>query len=197
MWKSWFEQYAHMVDVLQLRDSLEARMQEHFDAMLTFAQEPKAATAWADRLMGEGGMFASLAAYKTASGASFFFTIAQAKPKAALRRFAAALGAETIEVRHELVGNARRTAVHWLEQLAVPSETFFEAAECLLLLAEAENESWSNNSTGVFSRYSAWDMALSPRLSCRPSTKLTTCADYCAARSPSEGNCRSGFGQEL
>ncbi len=151
MWKSWFEQYAYMVDVQQLREGLDARMQAHFDAMLMFVQESKAATVWADRLMGEGGMFALLAGYKTTSGASLFFAIAQAKPKAALRRFAAALGAATVEDRHELfIGDARRTAVHRLEQLAIPAETFFEAAECLLLLAEAENESWSNNSTGVF-----------------------------------------------
>lgn len=150
MWKSWFEQYSHMVDVQQLREGLEARMQQHFDAMLMFAQESKAAIAWADRLLGQGGMFASLAGYKTASGSSLFFAIAQAKPKVALRRFAAVLGAETVESRHELIGEVRRTAVHRLEQLAIPAETFFEAAECLLLLAEAENESWSNNSAGVF-----------------------------------------------
>jgi len=150
MWKSWFEQYADMVDVLQLREGLGARMRQHFDAMLMFAQESKAATAWADRLMGEGGMFSSLASYNTASGASLFFAVAQAKPKAALRRFSAALGSETVEDRYAFTGDARRTAVHRLEQLAVPAETFFEAAQCLLLLAEAENESWSNNSTGIF-----------------------------------------------
>lgn len=150
MWKSWFDQYADAVDIFELRQGLETRLQQHFDAMLVFAQESKAATAWADRLMGEGGIFASLAGYKTASGASLFFAIAQARPKAALRRFAAALGAETVEGRHEFRGDARRTAVHRLEQLAIPAETFFEAAECLLLMAEAENESWSNNATGVF-----------------------------------------------
>lgn len=150
MWKGWFEQYAHMVDVQKLREGLEPRMREHFDAMLMFVKESQAATAWADRLMGEGGMFSSLAGYKTASDASLFFAVAQAKPKAALRRFAAALGAETVEDREKFIGDARRTAVERLEQLAVPAETFFEAAECLLLLAEAENESWSNNSTGVF-----------------------------------------------
>lgn len=150
MWKSWFEQYAYMVDVLQLRDGLETRMQQHFDAMLMFAQESKAATMWADKLMGEGGMFASLASYNSASGASLFFAIAQAKPKAALRRFAYALECNLVEARQKFSGDARRTAVHRLEQLAVPAETFFEAAECLLLLAEAENENWSNNSTGVF-----------------------------------------------
>ena len=150
MWKSWFDKYSNAVNVLQLREGLEARMQQHFDAMLMFAKESKAATAWADRLLGEGGMFASLAGYNSASGASLFFAVAQANPKAALRRFSAALGRETVEARQEFVGDARRTAVRRLEQLAIPAETFFEAAQCLLLLAEAESESWSNNSTGIF-----------------------------------------------
>lgn len=150
MWKSWFEQYGQMIDVKKLREGLEPRMQEHFDAMLMFVQESKAATAWADHLMGQGGMFASLEGYKKPGDASLFFAIAQAKPKAALRRFATALGAETVGDRQDFKGDARRTAIDRLEQLAVPAETFFEAADCLLLLAESENESWSNNSTGVF-----------------------------------------------
>lgn len=150
MWKSWFEKYSIAIDVLKLRENLGERMQQHFDAMLMFAKESKAATAWADRLLGEGGMFASLAGFATGSDASLFFAVAQAKPKAALRRFAAALGREDAEARREFAGDARRTAIHRLEQLAVPAETFFEATKCLLLLAEAENESWSNNATGTF-----------------------------------------------
>lgn len=150
MWKSWFEKYSIAIDVLKLRENLEERMQQHFDAMLMFAKESKAATAWADRLLGEGGMFASLAGFSTGSDASLFFAVAQAKPKAALRRFAAALGREDVETRREFSGDARRTAIHRLEQLAVPAETFFEATTCLLLLAEAENENWSNNATGTF-----------------------------------------------
>ncbi|WP_186165055.1 hypothetical protein [Burkholderia gladioli] len=150
MWKSWFEKYSIGIDVLKLRENLGERMQQHFDAMLMFAKESKAATAWADRLLGEGGMFASLASFATGSDASLFFAVAQAKPKAALRRFAAALGHEDVEARREFSGDARRTAINRLEQLAVPAETFFEATKCLLLLAEAENESWSNNATGTF-----------------------------------------------
>lgn len=150
MWKSWFEEYSLAVNVFDLRKGLEVRMQQHFDAMLMFARESKAATAWADRLMGEGGMFSSLVSYNTPSGASLFFAIAQARPKAALRLFATALGRSTVENRQKFTGEARRTAVHRLEQLAIPAETFLEAAQCLLLLAEAENESWSNNATGVF-----------------------------------------------
>ena len=150
MWKTWFEKYSLAIDVLKLRENLDKRMQQHFDAMLMFAKESKAATAWADRLLGEGGMFVSLSGFSTDSDTSLFFAVAQAKPKAALRRFAAALGRENVEARREFSGDARRTAVQRLEQLAVPADTFFETAKCLLLLAEAENESWSNNATGTF-----------------------------------------------
>lgn len=150
MWKSWFENYSIGVDPLTLRTCLGERMQEHFDAMLMFVKESKAATVWADKLLGEGGIFASLDGFDTGPDASLFFAVAQAKPKAALRRFAAALGREDTDARREFSGDARRTAVDRLEQLAVPAETFFEAARCLLLLAEAENERWSNNATGTF-----------------------------------------------
>jgi hypothetical protein len=150
MWKSWFDSYSIGVDPLTLRASLGERMQQHFDAMLMFVKESKAATVWADKLLGEGGIFSSLAGFATGSDASLFFAVAQAKPKAALRRFAAALGREDVDARREFSGDARRTAIHRLEQLAVPTETFFEAARCLLLLAEAENERWSNNATSTF-----------------------------------------------
>jgi len=150
MWKSWFEKYSITIDPLKLRESLGERLQQHFDAMLMFAKESRAATAWADKLFSEGGMFASLSGFVTGSDASLFFAVAQAKPKAALRRFAAALGSEDVDARLEFSGDARRTAIHRLEQLAVPAGTFFEAAKCLLLLAEAENERWSNNATGTF-----------------------------------------------
>lgn len=150
MWKSWFDNYSIGVDPLALRASLGERMQQHFDAMLMFVKESKAATIWADKLLGEGGIFASLTSFAAGSDASLFFAVAQAKPKAALRRFAAALGREEVDARREFSGDARRTAIHRLEQLAVPAETFFEAANCLLLLAEAENEKWSNNATGTF-----------------------------------------------
>ena len=150
MWKSWFDRYEKMVDVIKLRAGLNGRPQSHFDAMLSYAKESRAATALAERLLGKDGPFAFLAGFSAAGGASLFFAVAQANPKAALRRLADALGRESIEARKEFQGDGRRTAVHRLEQLAVPRETFFESADCLLLLAEAENEDWSNNSTGVF-----------------------------------------------
>jgi hypothetical protein len=150
MWKSWFDKYSRAVDIGQLRNGLNSGMQQYFDAMLAYATESKAATAWTDHLLGQGGMFASLAGFQSTSNASLFFAVAQANPKVALRRFSAALGAASEEERANFTGEPRRTAIERLEQLAVPAETFQDAAQCLLLLAEAENESWSNNATGVF-----------------------------------------------
>lgn len=150
MWKGWFDRYEKMVDVIKLRAGLNGRAQSHFDAMLTYVKESPAATAMAERLLGKDGPFASLAGFAAAGGSSLFFAVAQANPKAALRRFSDALGRESVEARKQFQGDGRRTAVHRLEQLAVSRDTFFEAADCLLLLAESENESWSNNATGVF-----------------------------------------------
>lgn len=150
MWKGWFDRYEKMVDVIKLRAGLNGLAQGHFDAMLSYAKESRAAIGLAERLLGNDGPFASLAGFAAAGGSSLFFAIAQANPKAALRRFSDALGRESVEARKQFQGDGRRTAVHRLEQLAVSRETFFEAADCLLLLAEAENENWSNNSTGVF-----------------------------------------------
>ncbi|MES2948155.1 MAG: hypothetical protein V4858_06375 [Pseudomonadota bacterium] len=150
MWKGWCESYGKSVSIVAVRDSLADRMLDHFDAMLAYARESKVASGVVEELLGNGGPFATLLGFSSLNGPHLFFAVAQAKPKAALRRLKLALEAETVERRKEFSGEGRRSVIHGLEQLAVPSETFFEATSCLLLLAESENESWSNNATGVF-----------------------------------------------
>ena len=49
-------------------------------------------------------------------------------------------------------GNTRRNLVSALERLCCHSGVFPEAAWCMLLLASAENEGWSNNATGMFAQ---------------------------------------------
>jgi hypothetical protein len=55
-----------------------------------------------------------------------------------------------------LTDDARREIVRALEGLVHKRETFDEAAEGLLLLAEAENERWANNATGLFKSIFLW-----------------------------------------
>ncbi|KAL0630171.1 hypothetical protein Q9L58_010983, partial [Maublancomyces gigas] len=150
MWKGWCETYGRQVGILKVRDSLKDRMLEHFDAMLAYARESKAASKVVDELLSAIGPFESLEGFSASGAPNLFFAVAQASPEAALRRLELALEAETIESRKEFIGNGRRMVIHGLEHLAVPARTFFDATRCLLLLAESENESWSNNATGVF-----------------------------------------------
>ena len=49
-------------------------------------------------------------------------------------------------------GDTRRNLVWGLERLCFHEAFFMESAWCLLLLASAENESWSNNATGMFAQ---------------------------------------------
>lgn len=46
----------------------------------------------------------------------------------------------------------RRDVIWALEGLALYDDLFKPSAKLLLSLAEAENETWSNNATGVFAR---------------------------------------------
>lgn len=41
VWKNWFEQYVHMVDVIPLLEALGVRKLQYFHAMLVFAHEFK------------------------------------------------------------------------------------------------------------------------------------------------------------
>jgi hypothetical protein len=150
MWKGWCETYGKLVDIVKLRESLTDRMLDHFDAMLAYAKESKVASSVVEELLGDGGPFATLAGFSSLGAPNLFFAVAQANPKAALRRLKSALEAETIESRKEFSGDGRRAVIRGLEHLAASTETFFDAVGCLLLLAESENENWSNNATGVF-----------------------------------------------
>lgn len=52
----------------------------------------------------------------------------------------------------EIDGDVRRNLVWALEKLCFHADEFPESAWCLFLLALAENESWSNNATGIFAQ---------------------------------------------
>ncbi|HEX4206858.1 MAG TPA: hypothetical protein VHZ51_22180 [Ktedonobacteraceae bacterium] len=49
-----------------------------------------------------------------------------------------------------IVHQGRRYIIQTLERLAWRKDTFVEAAQLLLRLAEAENQTWGNNATGIW-----------------------------------------------
>jgi hypothetical protein len=83
--------------------------------------------------------------------------LAPGAPRAAMRCIEDALRNGTGEtLATGLKGDPRRALVWTLEDLAFRSEMFESAAAHLLILAEAENESYGNNATGVFLSLFHW-----------------------------------------
>ena len=73
-----------------------------------------------------------------------------ADPDLAARKIALALENSSIEDRLKIAGKARREIVWTLTRLAWRMSSFQDATTTLALLAEAENETWSNNASGEF-----------------------------------------------
>jgi len=87
--------------------------------------------------------------FKSTLGAKFFLALAQASPSAALTRLKATIGNWSKDDLLQFT-TGRREVIYALERIAVWREHFPDAARLLLKLAEAENETWSNNASGVF-----------------------------------------------
>lgn len=103
-----------------------------------------------EEVMGPEGTFRNLATLNTPEGASLFHTLAPVARKASATRLRALMEDESDETLREFM-TGRRSVVFALEMLARNEESFEDAVIVLRKLARAENETWANNATGVFS----------------------------------------------
>jgi hypothetical protein len=71
-------------------------------------------------------------------------------PAATAAFLESSLGSMSLSERQEITGDHRCELVHVLEHLLLRQSSSESALKCLALLAEAENESWANNATGIF-----------------------------------------------
>lgn len=83
--------------------------------------------------------------------------LAPAAPQAALASIERGLEDRAAEELHDSVKErARRSLVGCLEHLALRAEFFLRATRLLFRLAEAENETWGHNATGVVTSLFHW-----------------------------------------
>jgi hypothetical protein len=82
-------------------------------------------------------------------GAKLFESLAEADPASALECLKRIIS-KWDRQKLEKFSTGRREVIWALEKIVVWRELFQEGARILLLLAEAENETWSNNATGIF-----------------------------------------------
>ncbi len=108
-----------------------------------------------EHALSAGGWFPDLRTL--ANTAQYLEILAPAAPSSALRCLERLLGPlQPADLQHELRDDARRSIVWTLEKLALRSGTFVGSARLLLGLAEAKNETWSNNATDVFVELFHW-----------------------------------------
>ena len=124
-------------------------LREWFYEMFKYAAESKVAHAIVEKLLGPQGPFQNDDYVQTSLGARFFLALTEANPKAALVCLRRTIGKWSKE-KLSAFTTGRREVIWSLERIAMWRELFTGAAQLLLALGEAENESYANNASGVF-----------------------------------------------
>ena len=124
-------------------------MRRWFGEMLEYASATPVSKQLVAGFLGPTGLYADAEWLNTKDGARFFFSLCLADPSGALRALERTIGKASHEELLQF-GQGRRDVVWALENMALHGDLFRPAAELLLALAEAENETWSNNASGVF-----------------------------------------------
>jgi len=144
VWEDKFEELIKFLVKLptwQARRALLARLRDIGDE--------KSARYVCEKLLGPDSLFQTLDDLDSDRAAEIFTILAEAHPQSGLRTLERLIGHLP---RDKLLSfkDGRRRVVWALEKLAWLPETFFGAARLLLALAEAENEPYANNATGIW-----------------------------------------------
>lgn len=149
LWTDWWNDFGAANNMIELVPTLSEQMRQWFGEMIEYAHAAPVSKKLVADLLGPTGLYADAEWIKTKAGGRFFFSLSLADPPAALRLLQRIIGKMS---RDELLkfGEGRRDVIWALENMALRGDLFRLSAELLLELAEAENEMWSNNASGVF-----------------------------------------------
>lgn len=114
---------------------------------LDFLPEVKTLT---EDLCGQQGPFGQAEMILSDRGSRLFRSFVEVNPDVTSRSLSRIISSLNHEGLLAVNGDVRRNIVIALERLCFHESCFEESAYSLLLLASAENESWSNNATGHF-----------------------------------------------
>ena len=148
LWKEWWDTYGRTFDLAGFTQDLPSKLSNWFYQMFKYAAESKKALEIVKDLLGPKGPFQNDAHLLLSFGSNVFLVLAEADPKFALECLKQTVGKCDRETLLRFTW--RRNVVWALEKIAMLGDLFVEAARLLLALGEAENETWSNNASGVF-----------------------------------------------
>ena len=125
------------------------KLVEWFYEMFRYATESEAASRIVKEFLGPDGPFGDGGYLKTELGSRFFLALTEADSESALRCLERTIGNWDKETLLQFT-EGRRCVIWALEKIAVWRDWFTDAAQLLLALGEAENETCSNNASGTF-----------------------------------------------
>ena len=151
LWTEWWDNHGPTFDFEEfIREfPLESKLVDWFCDMFRYAAESGMASKVVEELLGPNGPFRNGEYLKTKLGSRFFLALTEGDPKSALACLIKTVGNWDRKTLMEF-REGRRNVVWALQKIAVWRDLFADAARLLLALAEAENEGFSNNASGVF-----------------------------------------------
>jgi hypothetical protein len=141
-----WETYPDKMETLANALPTEAAKRAYYDRLQAVLASPSAKEFAQEQL----GPFISWDKFVDESDVERWAAISRADPLVATQQVRRALERATRDQRLQIKGKARRHLVNALADLAWGSSTFVDAVLALAALAEAENETWTNNATGGF-----------------------------------------------
>ncbi|KJG05897.1 hypothetical protein UB33_11055 [Photobacterium angustum] len=136
----------------QLIDSLPDSLMQSFCIQASYLDEQQSVQRFSGRLFGGQSPFVQAEELLTERGSKLFRAFVEVNPESTSDALYRVLSEYSLEQLQAIDGDTRRNLVWALEKLCFHADVFEKSAWCMLLLASAENESWSNNATGMFSQ---------------------------------------------
>ncbi len=149
LWVEWWQVYGNPFDYDTFIKDFPPKLIEWFNEMFRYASESEPALRIVEGHLGPNGPFQNNEYLNTRLGSSFFLTLTEADPESALKCLMRTIGTWDKDTLLEFTGG-RRNVIWALEKIAMHRDLFVDAARLLLALGEAENETYSNNASGVF-----------------------------------------------
>ncbi len=149
LWGQWWDNYGDGFDLEKFAKEFGDGLLPWFLEMFKYAEQSQVSQKIVSKILGPTGPFKNRDFLNSELGGDFFLALTDVDPKQALRCLERTIGQWD---REDLLRftDGRRGVIWALERIAIWKDTFHGAAKLLLKLAEAENESWSNNATGMF-----------------------------------------------
>lgn len=142
----------------------------------------EATSAIVERILSAGGPFTSLVQLAHRNNSQLLIQAAIIAPNEVTRHLAELIGRSSLSELRDATG-VRRNLVWALEKLVWHRRTFVDAADSLLRLALAENESFANNATGTWT--DLFGAAL-PGTAARPPERMEYLRSVAASSQPAE-----------